>query len=102
MTELTDEQKAINSELAKRVGVRTQSLTINDAIAATVNEHGVVDVRYQDDGETGGLWTVKFHATYDCPMTVSYHGDRWEDAFAACFRQADTLRADTLADRNQG
>jgi hypothetical protein len=95
-----EELKNIRAELAKRVGVRTQSLTIGDGIAAAANEGHIVDVRFQNSAfGAPETWTVKFHRTADVPMTVSYHGETWEEPFAYCFRQIDQIRIDTASER---
>lgn len=100
---MTDEQRMFHDELAKRCGVKPSAMTLSDPMEAAGAEGHIVDVRYQPAVVgADAYWSVKLHNTAAVPMTVSHHADTWAEAFARCFRHADTLATDALANQAFG
>lgn len=97
---LTPEQKEYDAELRKRAGVNAPvPFDLIHAMLQAVSEGHVVDVRAQPFMLDEPMhWTVRLHPTPNHPFGVSFDGTDWRECFVRCFRQADELAAQQLAE----
>lgn len=115
---MTPEEREVDAELRRRCAgsfgathggadaTGHVAFELTDAMTAAAAEGFVVDVRLQQDEPvtpvaTAALYTVRFHPNAIGMFSVSHHGASWRECFVKCFRQADDLAAQALADRSR-